>query len=392
MTFIIKKLPPEFDKELGPYEIFEKNVIKFLDELSKLILNTKKYNKFNDLATFAFWCRKKNINAISKNYQSSNLTIGRGWVLHICPSNVPMNFAYSLAFGLLSGNNNIVKVPSRNFFQVNHLLNAIKKLIKKKNFLLIKQKLIFIKYQRNDQISSELSKIVNARLIWGGDETVKLFKKFETKPRCIDLNFSNRVSGAIIDLKSLKNLNYKNLYNLIFKFYNDSYLMDQQGCSSPQVIFWLGKKDKNMIKIFWNILSDIVSKNYNFDYSLAVRKTELASDIILKEKNLKSINFKDLKTVRYRMKKVKKFDKLDNSFGTFLEIDIKSLKKINTFINDRFQTLLYYGIKKEELLSLISKNNLKGIDRIVPFGRAFDMNHIWDGFDIISSLSRKISE
>ena len=59
--------------------------------------------------------------------------------------------------------------------------------------------------------------------------------------------------------------------------------MDQQGCSSPQVIFWLGKKDKNMIKIFWKILSDIVSKNYNFDYSLAVRKTELASDIILKE-------------------------------------------------------------------------------------------------------------
>ena len=87
-----------------------------------------------------------------------------------------------------------------------------------------------------------------------------------------------------------------------------------------------------------------------------------------------------------------KFDKLENSFGTFLEIDINSLKKIKTFINDRFQTLLYYGIKKEELLSLISKNNFKGIDRIVPFGRAFDMNHIWDGFDIISSLSRKISE
>ena len=392
MTFIIKKLYPGFDKDLGPYEIFEKNVIEFLDELSKLILNTKNYNKFNDLATFAFWCRKKNINAISKNYQSSNLSVGRGWVLHICPSNVPMNFAYSLAFGLLSGNNNIVKIPSRNFFQVNHLLKAINKLTKKKKFLHIKKKLIFIKYQRNDQISSELSKIVNARLIWGGDETVKLFKKFETKPRCVDLNFSNRVSGAIIDLKSLKNLNYKNLYNLIFKFYNDSYLMDQQGCSSPQVIFWLGKKDKNKIKIFWKILSNIVSKNYNFDNSLAVRKTELASDIILKEKNLKSINIKDLKTVRYRINKVNKFDKLNNSFGTFLEVDINSLKKIKKFINDRFQTLLYYGIKKEELLSLISKNNFKGIDRIVPFGRAFDMSHIWDGFDIISSLSRKISE
>ena len=219
-----------------------------------------------------------------------------------------------------------------------------------------------------------------------------MFKKFETKPRCIDLNFSNRVSGAIISLKSLKKLDYKELYNLIFKFYNDSYLMDQQGCSSPQVIFWYGKKDNKVIQIFWNILSDIVSKNYNFDYSLGLRKTELTSSIVLKEKNLKSINFENLKIVRYRLKKTEKFDKLDNSFGTFLEVDLDNFKKIKKFINERFQTLLYYGIKKEELISYISKNNFNGIDRIVSFGRAFDMGHIWDGFDIISSLSRKIGE
>ena len=47
---------------------------------------------------------------------------------------------------------------------------------------------------------------------------------------------------------------------------------------------------------------------------------------------------------------------------------------------------------KKKLTNFISKNNLHGIDRMVPFGRAFDMGHIWDGFDIISSLSRKISE
>ena len=392
MTFIIKKLNPEIDLELGPNKIFEKNVIEFLDELSKLIFSSKKYCKFNDLAAFAFWCRKKNINTILKNYKSNNLIIGRGWVLHICPSNVPMNFAYSFAFGLLSGNNNIVKIPSRNFFQVNYLMEAINKIIKKKKFLFIKKKLVFIKYQHNDQISAELSKIVNARLIWGGDDTVRLFKKFETKPRCIDLNFSNRVSGAIINLNSLKKLNYKDFYNLVFKFYNDSYLMDQQGCSSPQVIFWVGKKENKVIKIFWNILSDIVSKNYNFDYSLAVRKTELASDIILKEKNFKSINFENLKIVRYRLKKTEKLDKLENSFGTFLEADLDNIKKIKRYINERFQTLLYYGIKKEELLSCISKNNFNGIDRIAPLGRAFDMGHIWDGFDIISSLSRKIGE
>ena len=57
--FIIKKLYPEINLELGPSKIFEKNVIEFLDELSKLIFKSKKYSKFNDLAAFAFWCRKK---------------------------------------------------------------------------------------------------------------------------------------------------------------------------------------------------------------------------------------------------------------------------------------------------------------------------------------------
>ena len=40
--------------------------------------------------------------------------------------------------------------------------------------------------------------------------------------------------------------------------------------------------------------------------------------------------------------------------------------------------------------TFISKNGIKGIDRIVPFGRGFDMSTIWDGYDIIHSLSRTV--
>ena len=62
-------------------------------------------------------------------YYSKNILLGRGNIFHIAPSNVPMNFAYSLAFGLLSGNNNIVRIPSRNFFQVDILCKIFKKVI-----------------------------------------------------------------------------------------------------------------------------------------------------------------------------------------------------------------------------------------------------------------------
>ena len=98
----VKNILKNFDFKIGPYKIFDKKIVNFLNEISNRILKSKKYNQYTDLATFAFWCRKKNIEALSNTYSSSNLILGRGCVLHICPSNVPMNFAYSLAFGLIS--------------------------------------------------------------------------------------------------------------------------------------------------------------------------------------------------------------------------------------------------------------------------------------------------
>ena len=392
MTYDVNNILKNFDFEIGPYKIFDKKIVNFLNEISSRILKSKKYSQYTDLATFAFWCRKKNVEALSAMYSDSNLIIGRGCVLHICPSNVPMNFAYSLAFGLISGNNNIVKLPSRNFFQVKYLLEVINYILKKKNFASLKRRFKFIKYGHEEDISRSLSKIVNARLIWGGDETIKLFKKFETKPRCIDLCFSNRVSGSIINVDSLKKLNSKELSNLVFKFYNDCYLMDQQGCSSPQVIFWLGKKNTKLIQKFWQILSNIVEKNYEFDLSLANKKIQLTSELVLKEKKIVNLQFKNLKVVRYQKKNLNNIDKLGNSYGTFLEIKLTNVSQIKKFIDERFQTLTYFGLEKKKLTNFITRNNLIGIDRIVPFGRAFDMSHIWDGFDIISSLSRKISD
>ena len=61
-------------------------------------------------------------------------------------------------------------------------------------------------------------------------------------------------------------------------------------------------------------------------------------------------------------------------------------------IKNEFQTLIYYGVSKNILKNFIIQNNLKGIDRIVPFGRAFDMGLIWDGFDIVRSMSRIVAE
>jgi hypothetical protein len=235
------------------YKIFEINTINFLDEVSQEIIKNKKYSKYTDIITFAFFIRKKNLIKISKDYKNKDRMIGRGIAYHITPSNIPINFAYSLVFGLLSGNNNIVRLPSKNFIQIKILYKIFYKTLKKKKYLELYKRICLVKYERSDEISSQLSKKADIRLIWGGDETVNQFQKYATSPRCIDLKFANRYSISIIDVNKLAKLSNNNLENIVNRFYNDSYTMDQKGCSSPQALIWIGK-DKKKLKINFLIL------------------------------------------------------------------------------------------------------------------------------------------
>ena len=46
--------------------------------------------------------------------------------------------------------------------------------------------------------------------------------------------------------------------------------------------------------------------------------------------------------------------------------------------------------KKNDIENFLILNNVKGIDRVVPIGSALDMDVIWDGYNMINSLSREI--
>jgi hypothetical protein len=375
------------------YKIFEIKTINFLDEVSQEIFNNKKYSKYTDIITFAFFIRKKNLIKISKDYKNKDRMIGRGVAYHVAPSNIPTNFAYSLVFGLLSGNNNVVRLPSKNFIQINILCKIFYKILKKKKYLELRKRICLIKYERSDEISSELSKRADIRLIWGGDETINQFQKYATSPRCIDLKFANRYSISIIDANKLVKLSNNNLKNIVNRFYNDSYTMDQKGCSSPQALIWIGKDKKKIKDKFFNTLSEIADKKYNID--LAVTNNKIASLSLAAIKS--EINFisehKNFNLVRIKLKKIsKKIEKIHPHFGTFVEIDINKLDELNKIISKKLQTISFYGIDKKKIYELVFKYGVLGVDRIVPIGRSLDMDIEWDGYDLIAALSRIVGK
>ena len=363
------------NKPITPYN---KIVIEFLDEFSKELKIHPLSKLYPDILTLSFWCRKRNILKYKKEV---NNKIGWGISFHITPSNVPINFAFSYIFALLSGNSAIIRLPSKHFAQVDIILDVLKKLFIK--YPLISNMSCFIQYERDDNITTYFSNLSQLRVIWGGDESIANIKKLPTKPKLIDIVFTDRYSISIMDSDKLTDFS-----NLAKKFYNDTYLMDQNGCSSPHFIFWLNNNKDNINK-FYLALKEVVKKEYNLEYIMSMDKfNQICLDSLnLDIEFIKYDNYIYVATLNSLQKEI---THLRGKSGYFYQYFINDLDEIKDIINEKFQTLTYYGIDKNKLKNFVFENNLLGIDRIVPVGMAFEMDIIWDGYDLIETMTRKI--
>ena len=106
----------EPEQGLRPLRPFAPDVLDFLSALSAALLKDREAKAYPDVITFAYFCRKAHLARLEEEYAGRlDGRLGRGVVFHIAPSNVPINFAYSLTAALLSGNGSIVKASSRDF-------------------------------------------------------------------------------------------------------------------------------------------------------------------------------------------------------------------------------------------------------------------------------------
>ncbi len=326
-----------------------------------------------------------------KNYLDYVFRVGKGKIFHITPKNVPINFAYSLVAGLLSGNHNIIRVHSKNCEITNTICKIINEVLKKKKFSVFKNYILVINYNSSSDLTEKYSLECDSRIIWGGDKTVNSIKKMKTKTDSIDISFPDRFSLCLINVKKLNN---KNLIDLASKFYNDSYIMDQSACSSPHLIIWINYSQKsNLIKKFWDEVYKLVKKKYSFTDYLSFNKFQKSNEnLILLKKNV--VDFKnysnllhltEIKNLDYRLEEIRG---LAGSFYNIFLKDINSLKDVNS---EKFQTLTYFGFEKKFLIDLAKNNFLLGVNRICPLGRALNFSLFWDGKDLVQSLSRVIN-
>jgi len=374
-----------------PFAPYNELLCEFLNGLSIELRSCGQLAVYPDIMAFAFWCRKANIAKLKADFEDGKARLGLGLVFHITPSNVPINFAFSFVFGLLSGNANIVRVPSKPFPQIGIICAAIDSLFDSDKYSEIKTMTAFVRYGQNDEITGSFSADCNARIIWGGDVAIRSIRKLPIRERCVDVAFSDRYSFCVINAPSVIKLDEAELIRLSERFYNDTYLMDQNACSSPHLIIWLGEEKEAAKERFWTALYHTVGEKYQLAAVSAIDKYTMLCQNAIELNNISS--FKKHGNDVYRIAIDSVLDNMDNlrgRFGYFYEYDTDDINGIAHIINNKYQTLTYFGVDKSQLLAFVIKNRLSGIDRIVPVGSALDIGVIWDGYDIVKSLSRII--
>ena len=64
---------------------------------------------------------------------------------------------------------------------------------------------------------------------------------------------------------------------------------------------------------------------------------------------------------------------------------------LSVIIDKKYQTLSYLGGNSKEITEWVIKKGISGIDRVVPMGKTADFALTWDGYNLIETMSRKIS-
>ena len=376
-----------------PFSPFSPLVIELLNQVSKRLMANSHLREFPDVASFAFWCRKASISSMKVKYLDVDLRLGRGVIFHVAPSNVPVNFAYSLAAGLLAGNANIVRVPTAKFIQVEMIVGAFKELLNSQNFVELRNHICLIRYDKSESgITAELSQRCNVRVIWGGDRSIQEIRQSPLSQRSYDVTFADRYSMCVIEADGY--LSKKNYSKLANDFYNDTYLFDQNACTAPHLIFWLGSSVRvdEAKAIFWGELQKVVKAKYALQVVSAIDKLVTTQIFVSKNVNSYLPKTEDNLITRIEIKSLDfGIEEWRGSCGCFFEFQSIDLDVLAQIVNQRFQTLSYIGVEPSVLARFVCESRMTGVDRIVPVGRTLDFTLHWDGYDLINTFSRTIS-
>jgi len=392
-------LPGDAFYNQGQLPAFTDDVVAFLDALSRSILSLKEILGDPQLAALGYWLRRSNVSRLVQEFRATvgaaEIAVPRGTAFHVAPSNVEAIFFYSWALSLLAGNSNIVRIPSDLSSAMRVFLEDICRILQEPRWADIAARNLMLSYPRDDEFNDYFSRRADLRIIWGGDQTVLYFRGLPAKPAVKDVVFADKVSLALVEAARYLAQSAVQAAETARLFHNDAYQFDQMACSSPQMVYFVGSGEEcgAASSRFWQELAK-VSVAKGAKGALAAMDKLVFGCRSAAEGAGGSFPYGlpagSPSVMRVGQGAVASLPSTCGG-GFFFECFASSLEQLADLVQPNAQTLTYVGFPNDELRAFAAKLCARGIDRIVPVGKALEFAPVWDGYVLFSELTRRVS-
>lgn len=378
-----KNKTPIFDdsERLKP---FSDEIISALSQLGLFLM--KEGRTEPSIVAAGYWLRKKQLLELKSQYKEKTIA-PKGTVFHIAPGNVDTLFFYSMIISVLCGNQTILRISNKLSDDTRTFISLIDFFFTVyQEFADVQSLMNIVQYDHNNatgiEITKKLSLFSDARVVWGGDHTVKGISKIPKKYSDSDIAFPDRYSVAVIQLSNEQQID-QSVNNLL----SDIKPFKQQACSSPKVVYWLNT-NKALQVMFWQgfakklneqvsmLAPDLISQLVYLQRLPLMTSDELDTSPITVDNGL--LKCVDVTSIT--------LDMINSHCGlwVFLNQSINHLDDIILF--DHCQTVTVSGID-QTVWQIWENCSQQPMKRIVPAGQTLAFSHVWDGIDLIVHLT-----
>lgn len=376
---------------------FDPAAVSFVEAVSSEMLAMPQLRGFPELVALAYWMRKASLKRLKDTVQADigdRIVVPRGLAFHIAPSNVDSIFVYTWFISLLAGNLNVVRVSSRESVQTRILVDTLNAVLARPEHEAIARRALLVQYDPDPLITRQFSDACQIRVIWGGDQTVAQIREVPLPATATEIAFANKHSLALVEANQWIEATDQERRNAIHAFFNDVFWFNQMACSSPRMLLWVGKRDsvERARSAFWTGLEKLIeAEGTKFEAEVYMRKLLAVDEVAIKTEHVLIETARNNVLMRVWQERPDFHCDHHCGHGLLIESIIGSLSELAPLLDRSVQTVSYYGIDPTEFRAFLATSPVRGIDRIVPFGKALDFAPVWDGFDLFRSFTREIT-
>ena len=321
--------------------------------------------------------------------------ISKGLVCHWLAGNVQVLGMFALVESILTKNVNLLKVSSRDNGVFKLMLLAFKDeeftthggYTIRGNDLLKTISLVYYKHS-NESLGKLMSASANARIAWGGRESIETICKYPSMIDCEDIIMGPKLSFAVVSKEYLQD--ERKVKKIARKIAVDASVFDQTGCASAHNVF-IENGGNISPKQFSEYLAEGMKK-----VALQIPKMSMSTEQISAIHSVRGIyDFKgevfgdedSIWTVLYD-----EDFKLNNPIYSRVVFThpVNDINDCVAFVDDNIQTI-GLAASGQKALTFANKAANAGAMRFPDCGKMLNFDSPWDGMFIMDRLVRWIT-